>query len=66
MPNLHHNDTPRRHVPPPRRLPPYNGEIKFLDSRKPGERVSGDNDAPRERAMAGAGAGGDLDDEIPF
>jgi single-strand DNA-binding protein len=46
-------------------LTPYNGEIKFLDSRKPGERVSGGNDVPREQAMAGAGAG-DLSDEIPF
>jgi single-strand DNA-binding protein len=48
-------------------LTPYNGEIKFLDSRKPGELVSGGNDAPREPAMAGAGAGGgELSDEIPF
>jgi single-strand DNA-binding protein len=48
-------------------LTPYNGEIKFLDSRKPGERAYGGSDAPREPAMAGAGAGGgDLSDEIPF
>jgi|SRR5271165_1040099 len=50
-------------------LTPYNGEIKFLDSRKPGERASGGNGAAGEPAMAGAGrppGGGDLDDEIPF
>jgi single-strand DNA-binding protein len=50
-------------------LTPYNGEIKFLDSRKPGDRASGGSDAAREPAMAGAGraaGGGDLDDEIPF
>jgi single-strand DNA-binding protein len=48
-------------------LTPYNGEIKFLDSRKPGERAYVGSDAPREPAMAGAGAGGgDLSDEIPF
>ena len=47
-------------------LTPYNGEIKFLDNKKSGERTSGGNDAPRETAMAGAEAGGDLDDKIPF
>ena len=47
-------------------LTPYNGEIKFLDNKKSGARASGGNDAPREPAVAGAGAGADLDDEIPF
>ena len=47
-------------------LTPYSGEIKFLDSKKSGERASGGSDAPREPATAGAGAGGDPDDEIPF
>jgi single-strand DNA-binding protein len=50
-------------------LTPFNGEIKFLDIRKPGERATGGNGAAGEAAMAGAGrapGGGDLDDEIPF
>ena len=52
-------------------LTPYNGEIKFLDSKKSGERASGGNGTAREPAMAGAGVGGGmgggvLDDEIPF
>lgn len=48
-------------------LTPYNGEIKFLDSRKSGERASSGNGAAREPAMPGGGiGGGDLDDKIPF
>ena len=53
-------------------LTPYNGELTFLDSKKSEGRTSG-GDAPRERAMAGAGGpssdapkGQDRDDEIPF
>ena len=46
-------------------LTPFNGEIKFLSSKKPGERASGD-DAPRGSGAFGRGPVGDLDDEIPF
>ncbi len=44
-------------------LTPYNGTLKFLDSKKNGDGASGDG-AAREPDMAGAGR--DLDDEIPF
>ena len=52
-------------------LTPFNGEIKFLDSRKPTDRPSdgNGNGVAREPAMAGGGrapGGGDLDDAIPF
>ena len=52
-------------------LTPFNGEIKFLDSRKPADRPADGNGygVAREPAMAGGGrapGGGDLDDAIPF
>jgi single-strand DNA-binding protein len=50
-------------------LTPFNGEIKFLDSRKSADRPSDGNGVAREPAMAGGGrapGGGDLDDAIPF
>lgn len=45
-------------------LTPYNGTLKFLDSKKDGSRASSsDEDAAREAAPASTS---DLDDNIPF
>jgi len=47
-------------------LTPYNGTLKFLDSKRTGNHGSDGSatDMPREQATAAAGPG--LDDEIPF
>ncbi len=48
-------------------LTPYNGTLTFLSEKKGGGRIAGETRASSPgRGPATTGAGGDLDDEVPF